>query len=207
MKTQGQKLPYMKTKIILFITLIVITLLVVLQFNKKQSQTVITSAAPPIVVTPIQLETSDVMDSPDGSKTLTLEKKGQFLTIFVSSKTDNKKIQIYKEETVGQDKLEIPYNSWSPDNAYFFLKEKNPEYNNYFVFQSAGDLFPNNLPYVSIQELFNKNTPDYSIEDVTGWGGINLIVINTKNTTDNRKVSFWLDVPSQSFIQLGTYFK
>lgn len=198
----------MKAKIILFITIIVaIAILVMTQFNNKKSQTITTSAAPPVVITPIQLETFEDMDSPDGNKTLTLEKKGQFQTIFTSSKADGQKIQIYKEETMGSNKLEISYNSWSPDNVYFFLNEKNPAYNNYFVFQSTGDLFSNNLPYVSIYELFIKNVPDYLIEDVTGWGGINLVVINAKNIADNRKVSFWFDVPSQSFIQLGTYFK
>ena len=197
----------MKVKLSFFILIItVLTFIFTTQLNIKKNKTLITSAAPP-VISPIETETSNSMDSPDGSKTLTLEKKGQLLTIFTLSKTDNKRTPVYKEETVGSDKLEIPYNSWSPDNAYFFLKEKNPEYNNYFVFQSTGGLFPNNLPYVSIQELFNQNAPDYLIEDVTGWGGINLIVINTKNKTDNRKVSFWFDVPSQSFIQLGTYFK
>lgn len=198
----------MKVKTAFFITTITaIAVFVVVQLNNKKSQTILTSAAPPINVTPIQLETFDVMDSPDGTKTLTIEKNGQFQTIFTSSKTDGQKIQIYKEETLGSNKLEIPYNTWSPDNVYFFLEEKNPTFNNYFVFQSTGDLFPNNLPYVSIHELFNKNLPDYLIEDMTGWGGINLIVINAKNTTDNRKVSFWFDVPSQSFIQLGTYFR
>mgnify|MGYP001614655901 CR=1 FL=1 len=173
-----QKLPYMKTKTIFFITIITaIAILVVVQLNNKKSQTIMTSAAPPITITPIQLETFDVMDSPDGSKTLTLEKKGQFQTIFTSSKADGQKTQIYKEEALGSNKLEIPYNTWSPDNVYFFLSEKTPAYNNYFVFQSTGNLFPNNLPYVSIHELFSKNTPDYLIEDVTGWGGINLIIL------------------------------
>jgi len=180
---------------------------VLVQLNNKKSQTITTSAAPPITITPIQLETFEVMDSPDGNKTLTVEKNGRFQTIFTSSKTDSQKTQVYKEEVFSSNILEIPFNTWSPDNVYFSLKERNPEYNNFFVFQSNGNLFSNNLPYVSIYELFTKNVPDYLIEDVTGWGGINLIIINAKNTTDNRKVSFWFDVPSQTFIQLGTYFK
>ncbi len=201
-----QKLLSMKTKIIISIIAITVILLAVFQFNNKKSQTVITSAAPPIV-TPIQVETSDAMDSPDGSKTLMLEKKGQFQTVATSSKTDGKKIQVYKEETLGSNRFKIPYNSWSPDNVYFFLVEKNPTYNNYFVFQSEGGLFPSNLPYTSIRELFNSKLPDYTIEDVTGWGGINLIIVNAKKISDDQKVSFWFDVPSQTFIQLGTYFK
>lgn len=203
----GQKLLSMKTKIIISLVAIAIILLVVFQLDNSKKQTMRTSAAPPIEVTPIEVMTSDVMDSPDGSKTLSVEKKGKFQTISVQSKTDGLKTEIYKEETVGPDKLEIPFNSWSPDNVYFFLMDKGPTVNNYFVFQSSGGLFSNNLPYVSMSELFNKNTPDYLIEEVTGWGGINLIIINAKNIIDSRKVSFWFDVPSQSFIQLGTYFK
>lgn len=197
----------MKAQIILFITLITILFIVIFQLNSKKSQTIITSAAPPITISPVETIISNIMDSPDGSKTLSVEKKGAYQTIFVFSKSDGQKIEIYKEETIGPDKLEIPYNTWSPDNVYFFLRDKGSTVNNYFVFQSSGGLFANNLPYISMSELFNKNMPDYLIEDVTGWGGINLIIINAKNIIDSRKVSFWFDVPSQTFIQLGTYFK
>lgn len=196
----------MKIKIIPFVIIAaVIMLFVFVQKNNKKSQPIFTSAAPAII-TPIPTEAANVMDSPDGNMTLTLEEKKALQSLFVSSKTDGKKIPIYKKEKVGSRKLEIPYNTWSPDNIYVFLKEKTPTIDNYLVFQSSGKLFSNNLPYVSIQELFNKSIPNYFIEDVTGWAAPNLLIINTRANESNNKVSFWFDVPNQSFTQLGTYF-
>jgi len=147
------------------------------------------------------------MDSPDGTRILTIEKKDNFYTIFVTSNLDDKKVQIFKKEKINSSQLEIPYNTWSPDNVYFFLKEKNAAIDNYLVFQSSGEIFLNNLSYLSIQEPFKLNAPDYTIEEVTGWAAPNLIVVNTKQNDFDNKSSFWYEVPSQAFIQLGTYFK
>jgi len=191
----------MRIKTIFFITVIaIVTLLVIVQQNNRKSQTITTSAAPVLSI-PVQTEKPNIMDSPEGSKTLTLDG-----SLFVSSNIDGQKVNIFKKEEIGSRKLEIPYNTWSPDNVYIFLKEKTSTVDDYLVFQTTGDLFPDNLNYLSIQELFKQKVPEYIIEDVTGWGGLNLILINTKNTVEDRKVSFWFDVPSQSFIQLGTYF-
>jgi hypothetical protein len=184
--------------------------------NNKISQRVFSSSLP-AVITPSPTETyfdslkESVMDSPEGSKTLILQKqtiKGIVTySLFVTSKSDGQKLQILKKVEASTNGLLIPFNSWSPDNVYFFLKETTPVGDDYLVFQTSGDFFSNNSPYISIQELFKSKVPNHIIEDVTGWGGLNLILINAKSVEQNNKVSFWLDVPSQTFIQLGTYFK
>ena len=196
-------------KIKISILILIITLLaffVTGELNNKKSKTIKTSAASP-VITPIEVETTNSMDSPDGTRILTIEKKDNFYTIFVTSNLDDKKVQIFKKEKINSSQLEIPYNTWSPDNVYFFLKEKNAAIDNYLVFQSSGEIFLNNLSYLSIQEPFKLNAPDYTIEEVTGWAAPNLIVVNTKQNDFDNKSSFWYEVPSQAFIQLGTYFK
>ncbi len=196
-------------KIKISILILIITLLaffVTGELNNKKSKTIKTSAASP-VITPIEVETTNSMDSPDGTRILTIEKKDNFYTIFVTSNLDDKKVQIFKKEKINSSQLEIPYNTWSPDNVYFFLKEKTAAIDNYLVFQSSGEIFLNNLSYLSIQEPFKLNAPDYTIEEVTGWAAPNLIVVNTKQNDFDNKSSFWYEVPSQAFIQLGTYFK
>jgi len=169
------------------------------------------ATTPSPTITPADKIRTSVMDSPEGTKSLTLKKqesKGQTsYTLFVSPKSGEQKQQIFLREKSDSGDLSIPYNTWSPDNIYVFLKETTPLANNYFVIQSSGDSFPNNLPYLSVQELFKEKVPKYVIEDITGWGGVNLLLINTKSIENDNKVSFWLDVPSQTFIQLGTYFK
>jgi len=178
--------------------------------SSKKSQSFISSAAM-ISITPAPIETTKTMDSPEGSKMLTLESRENIgvisYSIFVSSRSDGKRQLISEKENVSSPTLSIPFNTWSPNTNYFFLKEENPTVNNYYVYQSSGELFSNNLPYLSIQELFSKSFPNYVIEDVTGWADQGLLIVNTKSVQEDQKLSFWFDLPSQSFIQLGTYFK
>ncbi len=103
--------------------------------------------------------------------------------------------------------LSIPFNTWSPDTTYFFLKEKVTDDEDYLVFQSSGDLFANNIHALSVQQLFKEKVQGFVIGDVTGWADQTLLVVNTEAIDGGDKVSFWFDVPSQTFMQLGTYFK
>lgn len=164
-----------------------------------------TSAAPP-VVTPVQFQTSNTMDSPDGNMTLTLVASGASYSLFISSKPDEQKVKIYEKEELSSHKLEIPYNTWSPDNKYVFLKESTPTLNNYYVFSTTGNPVSDNAQQVNIQELFSQKLPDYKITDVTGWAGPTLIIVNVSANKDGQNISFWFDVSNQSFTQLGTYF-
>jgi len=170
------------------------------------------SASLPAVITPFDKAPEEfVMDSPEGSKTLTLQKQenknSTSYSLFVSLKSSEQEQQIFKKESTDSATLSIPYNTWSPSTTYVFLKEKKSTGNDYLVFQSSGSLFPNNLPYLSVQKLFKEKVPNYVIEDVTGWADLTLLIINTKLIGEDKKVSFWFDIPSQSFIPLGTYFK
>ena len=104
------------------------------------------------------------------------------------------------------ENLSIPYNAWSPDNKYVFLKESTPTINNYYVFASSGNPLYPDKQYINIQELFSEQVPDFAITDVTGWADSVLVVVNTVSKKQGQKVSFWFDVSSQSFIRLSTYF-
>lgn len=202
-------------EIFFFITLATATVLFVMVRNYSYKNKAIFSVSIPSEVTPIPMiippgPTISVMDSPDGNKTLTLENndnKGiSEYSLFVSSDSDTKQKIFGKSEEAPQS-LEIPFNTWSPDNTYVFLKEKTPEHDNYLVFKSSGALFADGMQYVSIQELFKKRVPNYIIMDVTGWADNTLLIVNAESQDDNSKVSFWFDVVNQSFMRLGTYFK
>jgi len=158
---------------------------------------------------PIPLQTI-TMDSPDGTKTLTMTKRqtNDLVSYFfyTANKSDAIEKPIFnKTESLAQS-LSIPFNTWSPDNVYFFLKEVTPSVNNYYVFYVSGDLFPNNAQYINVQELFTQKLPDFTTVDITGWAAPNLLLVNTKTKQENRDVSFWFDITSQSFIQLSNYF-
>lgn len=194
---------------IFFITFATALVLFVMVNRNNNKNSPVFSAVIPAVVTPFPTEIPvgpkiSIMDSPEGSKTLTLESlenQGQTTySLFISSKSEEQKQQIFTRQENNSQSLVIPFNTWSPDNTYVFLKEITPTSNDYLVFQ-------NDAPPLSIQDLFAKKVPNYVIEDVTGWAAPNLLIINTKQIDGDSKVSFWFDVPSQSFIQLGTYFK
>lgn len=200
----------MKNKInltIFLVFLMILALVLVSIENQKQRQTLNSKAAEPESLPTQALDSASyVMKSPEGSKTLVLDRKLNLYSLNVIANSSQQKTEIITNEK-GFTGLTIPFNTWSPDNVYFFLKEQTGPNIDYLVFQSNGSLFSNSLKFVSIGDLFKAKLPEYMIEDVTGWGGINLILINTKNTINNQKVSFWFDVPSQTFIQLSTYFK
>lgn len=165
----------------------------------------------PVTPTPTSSNAVLSMDSPDGTKTLTLEsqKLADLIsyTLSVHTKTDGMQQLIFNSDTFFSQKFIIPFNTWSPDNSYVFLKEIRPNAVNYYVFQSTGLEFWDGSSLLSVQDLFSEQMPSYVIEDVTGWAAPNLLVVNAVALDSGQKVSFWFDVPSQSFIQLGTYFK
>lgn len=163
----------------------------------------------PTIIIPAPIQTTS-MDSPDGTRTLTMErqkiKDNVKYSFFTSIKSEKTKQLIYKKEQILSKNLSIPYNTWSPDNIYFFIKETTPAVNNYYVFVTSGDSFSDSSQYLNIQSLFGEKVSDYTISDVTGWAAPNLLMVNAKKNESERKVSFWFDVTNQSFILLGTYF-
>ncbi|KKQ38162.1 MAG: hypothetical protein US54_C0016G0003 [Candidatus Roizmanbacteria bacterium GW2011_GWA2_37_7] len=163
------------------------------------------------IVVPGLIKT-EFMDSPDGTETLTMERqeKGdKFRYSFFTSDTSKEAQQfIYtKELTLSYGQLSIPYNTWSPDNTYFFIKESTASQNNYYVFFASGENFSDYSQYLDIQRLFEEKIQGFTISDVTGWAAPTLLIINTQEQEGEQKVSFWFDVQTQSFTRLGTYFK
>ncbi len=202
-------------KIIFFVALLVSAVLAILVYRDDKIDNRVFSALPgsitptPRIFVPGPLQ-KEFMDSPDGTTTLTMEKQefenSAKYTFYTGSKSEATRQLIFaKDESLNQT-LQIPYNTWSPDNVYLFLKEVTPKTDNYYVFFGNGEMFSDNSNYLNIQTLFSQNVSGYTITDVTGWAAPNLLIVNTRETQGENKVSFWFDVPSRSFIQLSTYF-
>jgi len=190
-----------------------ISLFVLVQRNKNMAQRVFSAIpeeqqATVPEVTPIPVQTT-TMDSPDGTRTLTMKKEQTSETTVHSinvSDAGNVGQTIFNKELQDTQSLSIPYNTWSPDNKYFFLKESTPSVANYYVFSASGTPLSENVQYANIQDLFSQKFPDYQITDVTGWADPVLIIVNTTSNKTGQNASFWFDVTSLSFIQLGTFF-
>ncbi|OGK54756.1 hypothetical protein A3H78_05705 [Candidatus Roizmanbacteria bacterium RIFCSPLOWO2_02_FULL_36_11] len=216
-KFEFNKMATLRRKSIL-ISLIILIIGVSLVFLAKQSYKVESRAFsalhdsptpnPTIIVSNAVQET--IMDSPDGKMTLKMEsqQQGDYVeySFYTSSKSVPTKQYIFSKKEIVSDSISIPYNTWSPNNSYLFLKESTPVVNDYYVFFASGKNFTDNSQYLDIQELFAQRVTGYTILDVTGWAAPNLLIVNTKANQGERKVSFWFNVASKTFTQLGTYF-
>ena len=193
-------------------------LLVLVVRNMSVDRRVFSATIPMIIPTNLPIVTPFVspypidistMNSPDGTKSLVM-KKQQINNLtsysFYTLSPDTEEKMLLQKDVGIANSLSIPYNTWSPDNAYIFLKESTSSLPNYYILAASGNPFSETAQYVNIQDLFVQNLPNYIISDVTGWAGPTLIVVNAVNKENNQNVSFWFDVNSSSFLQLGTYF-
>ncbi len=160
-----------------------------------------------IVSKPIE---NEHMDSPDGEKTLSMDRQpigdNAAYSFFTSENPDLSKRLIFTKEMPANEMMSIPYNAWTPDNEYVFLKESTENQNNYYVVHNQGNTFSDGSLYIDIQTKFKDQIADFTIVDVTGWAAPNLLIVNAQNNQEDTLVSFWFDMPSQTFIRLGTYF-
>jgi len=181
--------------------------LVVYRQNSSQSpktSQISPTPMPETAIPIVEASQNTSVDSPDGSVTLSMKIAKNDSGVTYSFLTSGR---IIFEKIVNPSiSFSIPANTWSPDNKYVFLKEVGPAYVNFFVLLAAKDSSQQDDQTASIAELFAKKYPNLTIEDVTGWGGINLVIVNSNNTDGSRGPSFWFDAPSHSFIQLSTRF-
>ena len=146
--------------------------------------------------------TEATMISPDGKETLTVKKEvGETQTVNNINTTGG----LYYTKTLpNSGSLTVPFNTWSPDNKYLFLKEEG-ENANYLVFSSTGKPFSDGSDFLSVTEAFAKKVEGYRLSEVTGWAAPTLIVVNTTDE-NGEKASFWFDITNQSFIRLSSKF-
>jgi len=171
------------------------------KFGKSSSST---NPVPQTIIPPVEASEVKSMDSPDGKLTLiakTTQKGEQTVYSFsVSGK------EIFTKTLDSATSISIPYNTWSPDGKYVFLKESGTNGVNFFALSVKDTSIDQSDQTANITSLFAAKYPDLIIADVTGWGGVNLIVMNSAKLDGSRGPSFWFEMPSHSLIQLSTHF-
>ncbi len=153
--------------------------------------------------TPATAQTTTIL-APNGKMVLIMNEKketdGISHTFFVSDSESGARKEIFNKKVPAGDNIEVPYNTFSPDNRYIFLKEIISGSTSYFVISTADGIIFN------VSEVFNqKLSADFLITDVTGWGGMTLLVVNTDKVGGGMGPSFWFEPPA-SFIRLSTRF-
>lgn len=174
----------------------------------------------PIQTPQIRIEsqtTSATQIAPQGEFLLTLDVKNQNYTIYKTEVNqlqivDEKNSEIKPKEFLFSEKLQsgetisIPFNTWSPDNKYFFLKRSSLNTTEFLVFKATGESF-SETPYLNITELFLKKEFPYKIKEVTGWASNTYAVVQTINPeTMQNGPSYWFNVYNGGFIQLSSSF-
>lgn len=98
--------------------------------------------------------------------------------------------------------IDIPFNSWSPDNKQFFLEENDGQTVRYLVYREDGGKYGGEREYLNINEDWAKSKNDHVIDGVTGWEGNDLLRVTTNNGDGTNGPSFWFVVSSQKFLRL-----
>jgi hypothetical protein len=204
-------------KIFIIFALVVITILIgfniYLNKNKQvdqqslqtpQEEITPTDAQSGTVITKVVASESTTKDSPDGKLTLLMKmEKGNTGTVYSFSVSGK---EIFVKTVNPSTIISIPYNTWDPNGKYIFLKENNTTGTSFFVLSTGTSSLDQNDQTANITDLFTEKYPDLKIGDVTGWGGVNLVVINSIKGDGGRGPSFWFEMPTHSFIQLSMRF-
>lgn len=147
--------------------------------------------------------------SPDGTMKVVMNKtiKNQTLANYTFSVSEvsgaNEKI-IFSKTPDENQAIQIPVNSWSPDNKYLFLKENDKSYLSFMVFKANGESFADGKEYIDVVPLFDEKKFGYNLSDITGWDSNILLHIFTVNENGTKGPSYWFDVEGKIFYILGS---
>lgn len=163
------------------------------------------NTTPTVAFTPTGSTTSQI--SSDGTRTVvlnTITNKDSSTTYNVS--TDNNTQVIFSKTLPSGSSISIPYNTWSPDNTYFFIQENDGTQTIIMVFNGNGQTFANGQSFLDLTGVFAQDEPDALFAAATGWASDNLIIILTKNPDGSESTSYWFGVPDESVTPLATEF-
>jgi hypothetical protein len=195
-------------KLLVLIIVLIAAFGIIYASQKMQSKDAPSYTVPLLAEAKVPHETSVI--SPDGELTLVMNEEeseeGIIYTFFVVNSENGLKSKVLTKVNSSGETISVPDNTFSPDKKYFFLKEESSGQASYIVLKTSGELITEDSQTINVSSLFMAKYSDYIITDMTGWGGINLIIINTDKTSGGTGPSFWFDVPYKSFIQLSSRF-
>lgn len=197
---------HFKIPVLIFILVAAIAVIFLSQKMQKSESAQYTPSLAEAEETPLL---SSVI-SPEGKMTLNMKSErveaGTKYSFSIKDSATGAENEIFYKTVSGGVTISIPANTFSPDNKYIFLRETNGIADSYFVITTSGEPITEDLQAYDISSPFSVKYPDLTVTEMTGWGGINLIVINTSRANGVKGPSYWFDVPSKSFIQLSSRF-
>jgi hypothetical protein len=164
----------------------------------------------PVFATPTPIPQIDIASqiSSDGKMTLFMRTvhnsdASRTYTFSTSEETEKDQKTIYTIILRGSERMSVPFNTWSPDNKYFFILKNDKEA---MVFNAMGEPFSDRETFWDVTTIFKQNNIEDTIDYVTGWGSESLLVVNAR-TKNNDLVSYWFEATSKAIIPLSTVFE
>lgn len=191
-----------------------ISLFFVIQKNNYKPQLTVASNTPS-VQTPAEEVAPKVtvftQMSPDGKKKVVMkvtENNDATKTYaFSTANQDGTDEQfVFSKTSDLQKDMTIPFNTWSPDDKYFFVQEISNDSKNIYVFSATGAQFSTGETYLDLTDLFAKANTGNNFNQATGWASESLIIVNTTKENNSEGPSYWFEIPSKAIIQLSTKF-
>lgn len=191
-----------------------ISLFFVIRKNNYQPQFSIASGVPSMsiqteVVSPKITVSSQI--SPDGAKKVIMkvtQNSDNTATYDFSTADENgaNEQNVFTKILDSSKNMTIPFNTWSPDNKFFFIQQNDGNNKSVFAFKADGSAFSDTEKYFDVTDLFMKQNNGNNFDEATGWASETLIIINTTKKDNAKGPSYWFEVPSKAIIQLSTEF-
>lgn len=161
---------------------------------------------PPPVTKPFVPKVDTVFQpSPDGTRklkmTVTHNKNGTLDYQFTASDFLGENAQmIYAVSLPGTEKMSIPFNTWSPDDKYFFIVNGQ---GNAMVFTAAGEDIREGEQFIDVGQVFNGAGRKDTYGKTLGWASNTLLIANGIASDGSKGSSYWVEIPSKAVLQLG----
>ncbi|HVZ66745.1 MAG TPA: hypothetical protein VG917_00615 [Patescibacteria group bacterium] len=154
-----------------------------------------------------KVETSNV-HSPDGKMELvmdkTLEESVNSYSLYTCEVQCVNKSQILTISLPKDQSIDLPLNSWSPNNKYVFVRKTGGAAIAYWVFNADGQAFANGNNFIDVVPAFDAKQTGNNLGEVTGWDSNTLLHVFSNLTDGTRGPSYWFEVPSQAVIRLAS---
>lgn len=148
--------------------------------------------------------------SPDGemklSMTVTINKDLSKKYSFIASSVDDANQKVIYTSTSLQDKMSIPFNTWSPDNKYVFVNLLHENGSEAIVIKADGEAITTTETTINVSADFSTRITTDSYDETTGWAADNILIVNTKTSDGTKGPSYWYEIPSKIIILLSTKF-
>lgn len=159
----------------------------------------------PLAVNPTKEPSQNVFSqiSPDGSKKVIMkiaknEDDTQTYSLYTADESLANEKFIFDRTLDATKSMNIPFNTFSPDNKYFFIEETVGDSRAILAFKVSGEVFSETEQYLDVTDLFKKKDTGNNFKEATGWASESLIIINTTGP------SYWFEIPSRAIIQLSS---